>query len=79
MGILVCKTPKGVTGRRGTGGTAVVGGTWGSRSSRSTSQGSFSEQPDQETKVSGGKILMTHGEVWQAGDTHRCQLPMSKK
>lgn len=79
MGILVCKTLKGVTGRRGTGGTAVVGGTWASRSSRSTSRGSFSEQPDQETKDSRGKILMTQGEVWQDGDTRHCQLPMSKK
>lgn len=79
MVILVYKTPKGVTGRRGTGGMAVVGVTRASRSLRSTSRGSFSEHPHQETKDSGDKILMTHGEMWQDGEHHHCQLPMSKK
>ena len=60
MGILVCKTPKGVTGRRGTGGMAAAGGTWASRSLRSTSRDSFSEHPDRERTDSGDKILMTH-------------------
>lgn len=49
MGILVCKTPKGVTGRRGTGGMAAVGGTWTGRSERSTARDSSSEHPEQET------------------------------
>lgn len=43
MGILVCQTPKGVTGRRGTGGMAAVGGTWAGRSLRGTSRDSSSE------------------------------------
>lgn len=45
MGILVCRTPRGVTGSRGTGGMEVVGGTWTGRALRSTARGQLLRTP----------------------------------
>lgn len=58
---------------------AAAGDTWAGSSLRSTSRDSSSEQPDQETKDSGDKTLMTHREVWQEGETHHPQCLMSEK
>lgn len=78
MGILGCKTPKGATGKKGTGVMAAVGGSWASRCLSSTPRHSLSGHPAQETMGSGDKILMTHREVWQDGETRDCQLSMGK-